>query len=499
MKKIIALILAIAIVFSASSLSFAKEYNYIYASDEVYPESAHDYPDDTFCTWEYTLTSGAQGLFITFSQETLLSDEYNYVESEYGTYSSYDNIYISYPKGDSWEYISTDFRGNQLSGKTFYIPSNRFRITLSADAEDSAFGFSFDEISTEPPEDKTIIRYHYTSTDKIDNYTIANDEAEIEDIDGLRNGNLIFAGWSTEPDGESEYVAGQMLENGKTHDLYAVWSEPIIAFEDSFSFRNSDVGNVYPAEDDYYMTDSHYKMMIGNLFKNFGIGPIPAPIVAVVLATYPSWEHKGSCYGIATSVFLQYYGEIDFLEGTGASKMNEVELDGEIISRINYYQALCASSYLCENLAPLPGTPVYAEQMKNMFETVESGKPVLFSYYSSGSPYLVSAGHTVVFTGAFTDNNGNHYLVACDSNYGYSEGECHYYRLSSDFTEIYDCRRAPDSFDDSKIGGFNWTADYKHFGSFDIGGNGSPDAWYTVFLGHIVNWVKTVFSALFIN
>ncbi len=500
MKRIIAFILVLIIIVSATvSMAYAKTYGYIYTSGEVYPESEHNYQNDIFCTWEYTYSMAADGLFVTFSEETSLNEVQHNIETEYGEAVTCDNLYVSYPYENSWKYISDFFRGKELSGKTLYIPVNRFRITLSTDSEESDFGFSIERISTEPPENETVIRYHYTGSDKADYYDcFGKEDAVVSDLTEILSSDYAFAGWSTKPDGKTEYVAYDTLKSGNIYDLYAVWINPLIEFEDSFSFLNSEVGNVYPAEDNYYMTENHYNVMISNFFKNFGIGPIPAPLIAAVLSTYPSWEHRGSCYGIATSVFLNYYGEVNFLEGTEAESLSEIELNGDLISRINYYQALSAASYLCENLAVQRGTPIYKEQMQNMFETVKNGKPVLFSYYDYGKPYMLSTGHTVVLIGAFNDNNGNNYLVACDSNYRYSKGVCHYYRLTSDFTRIFDCGQNPDVSEGKRIGGFNWTADYKQFSSFDINGEGHPAAWYSTFFNHILYWVKTVFSVFMI-
>ncbi len=500
MKKIIALLLVLATVISVAAFTaFAKTYNYITLSGGNYPESEHNYQDDMFCTWEYNYSSEAEGLFVTFSEESSLNDEVHYVQTEYGELPYYDYIYVSYLDGDgNWIYPTGNFRGKDLAGKTLYLPSTTFRVSLTSDAEGNDYGFAVDSVSTEPPEDETVIRYHYYTPDKVDDYSCHGDsEGVIAETDGIRNTGYVFAGWSTDAHGKPEHVAFDTLEAGRIHDLYAVWTKPLIAPENTFSFVNGDVGDVYPAEDNYYMTDGHYKMMIGNLFKNFGIGPIPGPVVALVLATFPQWEFRGSCYGIATSVFLHHHGAIDFLEGTDAENLSEIELNGEIISRLNYYQALSASSYLCENLAPQPHTPVYAEQLKNMFNTVAQGNPVLFSYYDYGMPYLLSTGHTVVFTGAFTDKRGNHFLIACDSNYRYSQGVCHYFRISPDFSEIYDCRKSPDVGGETQVGGFNWTADYEQFTSFGINGEGNPVVWYNVFFAHISYWLKTVFSAFF--
>lgn len=242
--------------------------------------------------------------------------------------------------------------------------------------------------------------------------------------------------------------------------------------------------------------------MIANFFKTFGLGPIPGPIAAAVLSTLPSWEFTGSCYGMAASVFLNYYDAAEFIPATGAENLSEVRLSPEVVSMVNYYQAQAASSYLCENVAAKPGTAVYSEQLKRMYETVKGGSPVLLTYYKGD--YLIDMGHTVTMTGAYEDEYGNKYLIAYDSNFNYTIGECHFFRISPDFKEFYNCYNTPTTgfetmyyCDVVPVTGFNWTADYEQFTAFDINGEGNPLVWYKIFFGHIVYWMSTVFSAVF--
>ncbi len=498
MKRIVASVLVFTLLISSLVFTaYAKEYDYFYIADSVYPESSHDYENNIFYTWDYTYSGEADGLFVTFSEDTYIDEGEHWADDEYGGY--YDRDYLIVQLNSEGSHVEYFF-GDDAAGKTLYIPSNNFQITLTSDAEGSAYGFSIDRISTEPPVNETVIRYHFTSADKVDYYNcFGNGTAKVDYFyNELKNGNKVFIGWSFEPNGDPEVYAYDRLGGiGVTHDLYAVWMGPIIARKDSFSFLNGDVGYGGPAEDNYYMTDEHYYMMLGNLFKNFGLGPIPGAIVAAVLATYPKWPHRGSCYGIATSVFLQHHGVVDFLEGTEYKSLSEMELDGDLTSRINYYQAQSASSFLCENLAPKPDTALYTEQLKRMYETVESGSPVLFSYYDYDSEYLISMGHTVVMVGAFVNNQGDKFLVACDSNDRYYDGETHYFRISSDFSEIYDCYGQPYRITGSQVGGFNWTADYEQFTSFDINGNGNPAVWYEVFFRQIANWFSMIFTVIY--
>lgn len=498
MKKLLTVLVVVAItistvtainVFAATSQGGITE-----LPIGVYPESEHDYPNDFYHAWIYTHPEEADGLFITFSEETSLDKEEHYVETEEISRVTYDEIFFQSSVQDPWN-IHRIYYGNELSGKTIYIPGNQFAITLDSDSEGTDYGFSFDRISDTPPENEVMIRYHLSDPETVDFYDFPGDgEKIVRYTYATKKPSYAFCGWSDTVGGEAKYHAWDTIEADGSVDLYAVWEKLIIDAEDAFSFRNSFVGSTPPAEENYYMTDKDYDMMISNLFKTFGIGPVPAPIIAAVLSTYPSWNHTGSCYGMSASVFLQYHGAVDFLEWNDAEKMSDIELTGDVISAVNYYQAQSASSFLCENLAPFSGTAMYSEQLENMYETVKNGEPVLFSFYKQ--KYLIESGHAVVLTGAFEDANGNKFLVSYDSNYDYTKGECSYYRISPDYSVIYECHDYPHK-EGEEITGFNWTADYEQFSSFDINGNGNPLVWYKVFFGHIFYWMQTVFSAAF--
>lgn len=499
MKKFLAIFVTVALLVSCVTALGVYAAHGIEVTElpvGVYPESEHDYPHDFHHRWIYTHPTEAEGLFVTFSEETSLDEEYHYVEEDGYQYIYYDEIFFySVTRFDEWDdFVS--YHGNELSGKTVYIPGNSFKIVMNTDFEGTAYGFSIDSISDVPPEDVNFVRYHLSDPEKVDYYAATGSDATtVKDTDATKKPGYAFCGWSDTFGGEAKYFAWDTIEVDGSVDLYATWEKLIIDAEDAFSFSNSSIGYTDPADNDYYMTDEHYDMMISNLFKNFGLGPIPGPIAAAVLSTYPSWEFTGSCYGMAASVFLNYYDAAEFIPATGAENLSEIRLTGDVISMVNYYQAQAASSYLCENIAPNPGTAVYAENLKNVYETLESGLPVLLTYYKDD--YLVTMGHTVTLTGAFEDDSGNKYVVGYDSNFDYVNGECHYFRISPDYKEFNNCYNSPSRTTISRVTGFNWTADYEQFTAFDINGEGNPLVWYKIFFGHIFYWMQTVFSAVF--
>ena len=98
MKKLLSLILTVIIVVSCVSVSsvYAESSEIINVSGDVYPESEHPYQNELRCTWEYTYPSEAEGLYITFSDDTSLNYNYVYNEEEDEYYYESDYIYLYY-------------------------------------------------------------------------------------------------------------------------------------------------------------------------------------------------------------------------------------------------------------------------------------------------------------------------------------------------------------------------------------------------------------------
>lgn len=95
---------------------------------EGYPESDHDYTRYTDTFWGYTYPQKAEYLRITFSEDT-------YVEP------NYDYIYIN--KGLTTEQRYT---GRELADRVVYVEGNSFNIKLTSDGSGEYYGFKIIDI-----------------------------------------------------------------------------------------------------------------------------------------------------------------------------------------------------------------------------------------------------------------------------------------------------------------------------------------------------------------
>ncbi len=94
----------------------------------TWPESDHPYADNASVIWHYQHPEAADWLRLVFSAET---------ETEW----SYDRITITDAQGNLTEYM-----GDELAGKTLYLPGNRFTIHLTSDSSTNKYGFSFTDL-----------------------------------------------------------------------------------------------------------------------------------------------------------------------------------------------------------------------------------------------------------------------------------------------------------------------------------------------------------------
>lgn len=299
-----------------------------------------------------------------------------------------------------------------------------------------------------------------------------------------------FAGWAETPDGAVAYRGGEEIESGVSLELYAVWCPTYLEKDEVFRFTNSEYYFKVDEKGTYYMTQENIDMLRENIFKTFGPSPVPGFVLGAVLATYPSWDWRGSCYGISTVTALQHYGRIDVKSLQNAENLVDMDNDSELISYINYYQANAATSWLCENKAATPGTAGYAASMKDMFESVKNGRIVLYTFYTGNA--FVTPGHTVLLTGAYEDVQGNHIFVTYDCNraYNYTSG-----RKSDRFTLSPDFKYMTDN-DGDTVGAANWTDTYSQFDSFNIDGSGKAVSWYSAFFAQIGDAFKRLFSMI---
>ncbi len=308
------------------------------------------------------------------------------------------------------------------------------------------------------------------------------------------DGENAFICW-TDENGNRYYCGDALPKEDIT--LKAQKMPLLLRSDEVLSFSNSDEDFHTEEFDGYYMSDAHYNMMKKNTNKLFGtLNPIAIGLNAV-FATYPYWEWNGSCYGMSTLAFLQHYGAIDVLEPEkGIDSVSDFTNSADVASKVNYYQWSAAGSFLCENFGLKKGSAVYSSQLKNLYDTVAEGNIVLFTFYSGD--IFVSSGHTVLLTGAYTENDGTRVLIAYDCNnpedYLNGEFEQRFY-IDPDCTTIkreYNL----EGYAWLYVGAFNWTDDYEHFKAFDINGNSDKNAWYSHFFTQLWERGKSSFKAI---
>ena len=312
-------------------------------------------------------------------------------------------------------------------------------------------------------------------------------------VDGFLYGQekTALAGWATQPGGKVEFEPGDRIPKEMNGDLevWAVWVPLALASQEVFSFSNSG-WSFEDGRTGYYLSEEDYKTMQLNLFKNFGLGPVPSPILSVVLATYPDWDWRGSCYGMSVVTALQHFGLLDAAKRQNAENLRDAEDDDAMISLINYYQSQAATSWLTENKAYVPGTPLYRAQLRAAYDAVAAGNVVLFTFYEDQA--FITPGHTVLLTGAFERADGSRVMIAYDNN---DPWEYDGYDFASRFTISPDGATLTDCYGD-EVGAFNWTADFSQFTSFSIDRTGTPLAWYKAFFAHVLNLFRTFFRML---
>ena len=471
--------------------------------NDVYPESEHNYQNNLSQTWHYDYGEDADALFVSFSEKTsfekpTLSTRPGIKDSKAIIIGGIDKITKTGDKlivtaKDGYSRTAT---GTELAGKTLYIPGNEFDIKLVTDSSVTDYGFSIDRISHTPPEDVAVITYYCCDTCGMTKEFCYNKGEEIKvgadlycDLD-----NSAFVSWVSED--SKEYYEGETMEFASAK-LTARRVPLLLESNEVLSFSNSDPYFDPDYNGGYYLTKEDYRMMQKNIYKVFGIGVLPAVGLSVALATYPDWYWNGSCYGMSTLAFLQHYSVLDVLSGRNEKSLSELTNEDDILSLINYYQWSASGSFLCENFSLNKGSKMYSQQLRDVYESVEKGNIVLFTYYT-GETFKTS-GHTVLLTGAYTQKDGTKVLVTYDPNRPEdytSKAFTQRFYIDSDFKTVKRAYDYPTNDWYMEYGEFNWTDDYKHFEAFDINGKGRVLPWYSHYFSQISRTIKTLFSLI---
>ncbi len=461
------------------------------------PESAHPYENGVVTEARYDCPGADRGVFVTFSEDTWVEPFSSHIIIIGPGQPQFTVGGLISPVRRTGDYIAVlDSRGNtvgtysgsELAGKTVYVPDSGFRVLLNADAQNNGYGYRVTEARPAGKDEVRRIAYHTGGAADAQTVVVCprDESAFFADGDDLPGGGrregCAFSGWSPVPGGAVTFDPGAPIPAGLGDaDVWAVWTPLCLGSEEVLSFSNSGWYFARGDEENYYMSAEDYREMQLNLYRTYGLGPVPGPVLSAVLASYPDWEWRGSCYGMSTVTALQHFGLVDLCGMQGVDSVSELRADDALISRINYYQSQAATSWLTENKAYVPGTAGYAAQLRLLYEAVADGSMALFTFYPGAA--FVETGHTVLFTGAYTRADGSRVLIAYDCNdpWDYRGGD-----FENRFVISPDGKTLTDDWGDP-VGAFNWTCDYDQFTPFAAEGEkAGPLVWYRALLRHLL-------------
>lgn len=433
------------------------------SAQQSLPESEHRYANNFYGEWDYTHDKDVEGLFVTFSEKTYTEDgdDYNNIffegeeditiedilkEGEQHKVGDIISIY------DSKRNLVGVYQGDELAGRTVYIPDSSFKITLITDSSLTAYGFKVTDITDELPENAIVFRYHMPDGSIQASAAFHDEESSSSLMVGksfmhIISGDEAIIGW-TLPNGEEWYYASDSIYETYVgecgiYDLYAISTPVQLLPTDVYSFTNSYEYFTFDG-DRYYMTKEHYLRLISSACLAAGTIPLalPAAITSSVLVTYPEWSWAGSCIGFANTVCLQKKGIIDVVSTQPeASCVRDLKPTPELISLLNYYNAQAATTILSKDKAFKPGSAEYTRQLKKLVKSALDGNLILFEFFpiEENLSNLVSAYHGIVITGAYEHPDGGYILLYYDENDSrYADrGYCGNLYIPADFSQIY--------------------------------------------------------------
>ncbi|MBQ6119157.1 MAG: hypothetical protein IJK98_07990, partial [Clostridia bacterium] len=183
MKKALSLLLCAALLLSCFAFTGFAE--------AALPESAHPYENDFTAEWDCGLP-GAEGFFLTFSEDTLFEwgaltftniangatetftvpEWRDLYETDRDTYIaisvlvSAGVIKVEEKPGDvlnlyNGEELLGSFSGDELTGRTLYVPAESARLELVTDGDGAEYGFRVTGVSAAAPAGVYTVSYYY--------------------------------------------------------------------------------------------------------------------------------------------------------------------------------------------------------------------------------------------------------------------------------------------------------------------------------------------------
>lgn len=492
-----------------------------------YPESPHNYSNNFSAWWTYVHPEETDRLYVTFSEDTYFGPKDEYLESDVDSeddpYYDYDDCYGDYLEIIACDYYAEDFYEDDLAGKTICIPGNEFTIVMSTNGVGRYYGFKITDISTEGSDRAglTAVTYHLSDDRSEKDIFRAEDSGELRISGEYRNMilfNKAIIGWKDEAGNEFYYNSCAARRYGDEYtdvftpdsegrlSLYPIFTPLSITTDEVFSFNNG-----YSSfENGYEMTDAHAKRLRKSYISSTWFTPLGflgVPLGLILPGIYQKWDWGGSCCGFPPAILMQHYGLIDLTAEQGVDTVAELEPTENLTSALNFYNAAAPAGVLCANKASVPGSEDYKAQVKKLYETVESGKPVicyincgylknltakgvlglfgqLFKDGISETIETLANTHCILLTGAYTDSQGNLTFIGYDENEAsYNQGEPQIYVVKGDYEDVVEVSYYGIKYSHS-LGAFAWLDDVSCYNSFKADGDIDPTAWYSYYLSH---------------
>ncbi len=540
MKRILSVLLAAVMLLSLFALPGMAE--------EALPESAHEYENNFSGTWEYTYPKEAEEIYVTFSKETyfdpgqiqsMLTGEYDEEDINHFLETGYyeipgDVLYIYYKENDEELYYGSA-TGDMLAGKSICIPGNWFKLVLETDKITTAYGFAVTNVGTDLPDDLATVNYHEEG-ETVTNLIDAGEEIKLNPYYDMRQvGKKCIVGWKT-ADGVACYYdktssavftdyyemsdigTGIFAEGKKIYDLYPIYADLSMTGDEVFSFTD-DEETMTQYVDGNVITDDHLKALAHDWFLTFGFTPFMPDILSDWEFLVREWavkrdkeytDYNGASGGFVLAALMQHYGKIDMLSLRNARSLSALKPTESVLSTINFYQMQVPVYYPTCHLALRSDSDSYSDELKALWKTVQSGKPVYFEYFpraSESSPleaslnrtyttwYHMAYGKSVLFTGAYTDADGNHMLIAWDcENMNYANGYADVFCIDPNFTYIEETS----NMNFECMDGFAWNDDVSALDSFkpDDLVEREPLAWHKAMFKNLTHLLTRLVEAI---
>ena len=139
----------------------------LFASAAALPESAHPYVNGVTDVQSFTDDSAVRGMFVTFSEDTCVEPFSSvWIPVPDPKFTVGDLISGVVRSGDYISILNADndalytFTGDELAGRTVYVPGVTFRVLLHVDAETSYYGYRVTEVRPATKDEVGSVTYH---------------------------------------------------------------------------------------------------------------------------------------------------------------------------------------------------------------------------------------------------------------------------------------------------------------------------------------------------